>query len=102
MPLLFRFQKYFFASKLETIFLKTIVKIYENRLTFLKWVCALFFIVLLIKKIIITTLDHALDEGLWPEDLDDPGYLADQGKQSFVHVWAYVMMHANVDRKSVV
>ena len=35
------------------------------------------------------------DGGSGAEDLEDPGYLADQGKQPFDHIWAYVILHAS-------
>ena len=33
------------------------------------------------------------DEGIEAEDLEDPGYLDDQGKEPFDHDWAYVTLH---------
>ena len=32
-----------------------------------------------------TTIENPCDEGVGSEDLEDPGYLADQGKQPFDH-----------------
>ena len=50
-----------------------------------------FFSVLLICIIFITTIDHSFDEGVGPEDAKDPGYLADQGKHPFDHVWENII-----------
>ena len=44
----------------------------------------------------ITTIETTFDEGVGLEDPEDLGYLADQGKQPFDHVWAYVILHASV------
>ena len=40
-----------------------------------------------------TTIENPCDEGVGAEDLEDPGYLAGQGKQPFEHDWAYVTLH---------
>ena len=44
----------------------------------------------------ITAIENPCDEGVGAEDLEDPGYLADQGKQPFDHDGAYVILHASV------
>ena len=38
---------------------------------------------------VITTIETPFDEEVGLEDLEDPGHLADQGKQPFDHDWAY-------------
>ena len=35
--------------------------------------------------IVLSTIENPCDEGIGAEDLKDPGYLADQGKQPFDH-----------------
>ena len=49
----------------------------------------------------ITTIKNPCDKGVGLEDPEDPGYLDDQGKQSFDHDWAYVILHASVANISV-
>ena len=51
--------------------------------------------------ILLTTIENPCDEGIGAEDLEDPGYLADQGKQPFDHDWAYVILHARVANISI-
>ena len=46
--------------------------------------------------ILFTTIENPCDDGIGAEDLDDPGYLTDQGKQPFDHDWAYVMLHVKI------
>ena len=43
------------------------------------------FFIIIIFITIITTIDFAFDEGLGPDNPEDTGYLADQGKQPFNH-----------------
>ena len=43
----------------------------------------------------ITMIETTFDEGVGLEDPEDPGYLVDQGKQPFDHVWAYVIFNAS-------
>ena len=46
-------------------------------------------------------IENPCDEGMRAEDLEDPGYLADQGKQPFDHDWAYVILHVKIASISV-
>ena len=46
------------------------------------FLCELFLI------IVLSMIENPCDEGIGAEDLEDPGYLADQGKQPFDHDWA--------------
>ena len=46
-------------------------------------------------------IENPCDEGVGAEDLEDPGYLADQGKQPFDHVWAYVILHPSREMFSI-
>ena len=46
---------------------------------------------------IYTTKENSCDEGIGAEDLEDPGYLGDQGKQPFDHDWAYVTLHVKIE-----
>ena len=46
--------------------------------------------------IVLSTIENPCDEGIGAEDLEDPGYLADQGKHPFDHDWAYVTLHVKI------
>ena len=43
--------------------------------------------------IVLSMIENPCNEGIGAEDLENPGYVADQGKQPFDHVWAYVTLH---------
>ena len=45
--------------------------------------------------IVLSTIENPCDEGIGAEDLEDPGYLADKGKQPFHHVWENTILHAS-------
>ena len=45
---------------------------------------------------LLATIENPCDDGIGEEDLEDPGYLADQGKQPFDHDWSYVTLHVKI------
>ena len=51
--------------------------------------------------LVLSTIENPCDEGIGAEDLEDPGYLADQGKQPFDHDRAYVKKHVKIASISV-
>ena len=51
--------------------------------------------------IVLSMIENPCGEGIGAEDLEDPGYLADQGKQPFDHDWEYVILHVKIASISV-